>query len=96
MKSTTAINVAAYKKQREGKFQLEIILERNRMKIKKLPHVLALHLKRFKFQERTQRYVKLSYRVVFPLELRLFDTCEETIDADRLYSLFAIVVHIGK
>jgi ubiquitin carboxyl-terminal hydrolase 9/13 len=44
------------------------------MKIKRLPKVLALHLKRFKYQERVQRYIKLSYRVVFPMELRLFDT----------------------
>lgn len=44
------------------------------MKIKKLPNVLALHLKRFKYQERLQKYIKLSYRVVFPFELRLFNT----------------------
>ncbi|RKP25229.1 hypothetical protein SYNPS1DRAFT_33020 [Syncephalis pseudoplumigaleata] len=37
-----------------------------RMKIKRLPKVLALHLKRFKYQERVQRYIKLSYRVVGP------------------------------
>ena len=66
-----------------------------RMKIKRLPKILALHLKRFKYQEKLQRYVKLAYRVVFPLELRVFDTCEETELADRLYRLFAIVVHIG-
>jgi ubiquitin C-terminal hydrolase len=46
----------------------------DRMKIKKLPNVLALHLKRFKYQERLQKYIKLSYRVVFPFELRLFNT----------------------
>jgi hypothetical protein len=44
------------------------------MKIKKLPNILALHLKRFKYQESTGRYVKLGYRVVFPFELRLFNT----------------------
>jgi len=41
--------------------------------VKKLPHVLALHLKRFKL-EQPNRSIKLSYRVVFPLELRLFNT----------------------
>ncbi|KAI9593209.1 hypothetical protein BDF19DRAFT_448916 [Syncephalis fuscata] len=66
-----------------------------RMKIKRLPKVLALHLKRFKYQERVQRYIKLSYRVVFPMELRLFDTCDSTENPDCLYTLFAIVVHIG-
>ncbi|PFH49669.1 hypothetical protein AMATHDRAFT_4676 [Amanita thiersii Skay4041] len=66
-----------------------------RMKIKKLPNVLALHLKRFKYQEDVQRYIKLTYRVAFPLELRLFNTVDDVEDADRLYNLFAIVVHIG-
>ena len=66
-----------------------------RMKIKKLPNVLALHLKRFKYEESVQRYVKLAYRVVFPLELRLFNTSDDAEDPDRLYELCAIVVHIG-
>ena len=66
-----------------------------RMKIKKLPNVLALHLKRFKYQEDVQKYIKLAYRVAFPLELRLFNTVDDAEDPDRLYELFAIVVHIG-
>ncbi|OAV98216.1 hypothetical protein PTTG_25708 [Puccinia triticina 1-1 BBBD Race 1] len=66
-----------------------------RMKIKKLPNVLALHLKRFKYQENLQRYTKLSYRVVFPFELKLFNTTDDIQDPDRLYELWAIVVHIG-
>ncbi|KAH8835094.1 hypothetical protein DL96DRAFT_1489263 [Flagelloscypha sp. PMI_526] len=66
-----------------------------RMKIKRLPNVLALHLKRFKYQEDSQRFIKLAYRVAFPFELRLFNTVDETDDADRLYNLYAIVVHIG-
>ncbi|CAG7853651.1 Probable ubiquitin carboxyl-terminal hydrolase creB; AltName: Full=Carbon catabolite repression protein B; AltName: Full=Deubiquitinating enzyme creB; AltName: Full=Ubiquitin thioesterase creB; AltName: Full=Ubiquitin-hydrolyzing enzyme creB; AltName: Full=Ubiquitin-specific-processing protease creB [Serendipita indica DSM 11827] len=66
-----------------------------RMKIKRLPNVLALHLKRFKYQEELQKYVKLSYRVAFPFELRLFNTVDDAADMDRLYELWAIVVHIG-
>ncbi|KAF8899287.1 hypothetical protein BD779DRAFT_72123 [Infundibulicybe gibba] len=66
-----------------------------RMKIKKLPNVLALHLKRFKYQEDVQRYIKLAYRVAFPFELRLFNTVDDMDNADRLYNLFGIVVHIG-
>ncbi|KAF9486557.1 cysteine proteinase [Pholiota conissans] len=66
-----------------------------RMKIKKLPNVLALHLKRFKYQEDLEKYIKLAYRVAFPFELRLFNTVDEMDDVDRLYNLFAIVVHIG-
>ncbi|KIY73376.1 cysteine proteinase [Cylindrobasidium torrendii FP15055 ss-10] len=66
-----------------------------RMKIKKLPNVLALHLKRFKYQDELKKYIKLAYRVAFPFELRLFNTVDDTDDADRLFNLFAIVVHIG-
>ncbi|PIL31043.1 hypothetical protein GSI_05739 [Ganoderma sinense ZZ0214-1] len=66
-----------------------------RMKIKKLPNVLALHLKRFKIQEDVGKYIKLAYRVAFPMELRLFNTVDDAEDPDRLYELFAIVVHIG-
>ncbi|KAJ8453044.1 hypothetical protein Cgig2_014807 [Carnegiea gigantea] len=63
-----------------------------RMKIKKPPHILVIHLKRFKYIENLGRYKKLSYRVVFPLELKLTNTME---DADSEYSLFAVVVHVG-
>ncbi|CAL5434366.1 unnamed protein product [Camellia sinensis] len=63
-----------------------------RMKIKKPPQVLVIHLKRFKYVEQLGRNKKLSYRVVFPLELKLSNTME---DADSEYSLFAVVVHIG-
>lgn len=58
--------------------------------------MLALHLKRFKYQEDLQRYIKLAYRVAFPFELRLFNTVDDMQNADRLYNLFGIVVHIGK
>ncbi|KAF9155664.1 hypothetical protein DFQ26_009666 [Actinomortierella ambigua] len=66
-----------------------------RMKIKQLPNILSLHLKRFKYQEALQKYVKLSYRVAFPMELRLFNTIDDMEDPDRIYDLFAFVVHIG-
>lgn len=45
-----------------------------RMMLKKLPMILALHLKRFKYVEQYNRHIKVSHRVVFPLELRLFNT----------------------
>ncbi|KAL8060984.1 hypothetical protein ABFX02_02G059600 [Erythranthe guttata] len=63
-----------------------------RMRIKKPPRILVIHLKRFKFMEQLNRHKKLSYRVVFPLELKLSTTVG---DADSEYSLFAVVVHIG-
>uniref|UniRef100_A0A8C4SE28 Ubiquitin carboxyl-terminal hydrolase 46 n=1 Tax=Erpetoichthys calabaricus TaxID=27687 RepID=A0A8C4SE28_ERPCA len=66
-----------------------------RMRVKKLPMILALHLKRFKYMEQLHRYTKLSYRVVFPLELRLFNTSSDAINLDRMYDLVAVVVHCG-
>ncbi|KAJ2411577.1 hypothetical protein GGI10_004182 [Coemansia sp. RSA 2530] len=64
-----------------------------RMRLKRLPNILALHLKRFKYHEVLGRYVKLSYRVNFPTELRVPNTTEEAEDV--LYSLSAVVVHLG-
>ena len=50
-----------------------------RLRVKKLPQILALHLKRFKYMEHSNRYTKLSYRVVFPWELKLFNTVHQHI-----------------
>lgn len=66
-----------------------------RMKIKRLPRILALHLKRFKYSEEMGRHQKLFHRVVYPYHLRLFNTTDDAEDADRLYELYAVVVHIG-
>ncbi|KAG6503570.1 hypothetical protein ZIOFF_035886 [Zingiber officinale] len=63
-----------------------------RMKIKKPPNILVIHLKRFKYIEQLGRYKKLLYRVVFPLELKLNNTVE---NSDTEYALFAVVVHVG-
>lgn len=63
-----------------------------RMKIKKPPNILVIHLKRFKYIEQLGRYKKLSYRVVFPLELKLINTVD---NSDLEYSLFAVLVHVG-
>jgi len=72
------------------------ITDKPRMKIKRLPNVLALHLKRFKYQENLGRYTKLFYRVPFPTQLKLPNTSDDVENPDRLYELFAVVVHIGK
>lgn len=66
-----------------------------RMKIKRLPKVLALHLKRFKYTEDYSRLQKLFHRVVYPYQLRMFNTTEDVEDPDRLYELYAVVIHIG-
>lgn len=66
-----------------------------RMKIKRLPRILALHLKRFKYTEDLQRLQKLFHKVQYPYHLRLFNTTDDAEDPDRLYELYAVVVHIG-
>lgn len=68
------------------------------MRIKKLPNILALHLKRFKYQEDQSRYIKLSYRVAFPFLLEpgsLSSTCQGAENSDKMYRLFAVIIHIG-
>ncbi|MCP9258897.1 Ubiquitin carboxyl-terminal hydrolase 46 [Dirofilaria immitis] len=49
----------------------------------KLPQMLALHLKRFKYVEQMNRHTKLSYR------------SDDAVNRDRLYDLCAVVVHCG-
>ncbi|KIH91764.1 ubiquitin carboxyl-terminal hydrolase 9/13 [Sporothrix brasiliensis 5110] len=66
-----------------------------RMKIKRLPKILALHLKRFKYSEDYTKLEKLFHRVVYPYQLRMFNTTDEAQDPDRLYELYAVVIHIG-
>jgi ubiquitin carboxyl-terminal hydrolase 9/13 len=65
------------------------------MKIKKSPKILALHLKRFKYTEDMQRNLKLFHRVVYPPTLRLFNTTDDADDPEKMYELYAVVVHIG-
>lgn len=68
----------------------------NRKKVKKLPMILALHLKRFEYLDLLHRYTKLSYRVVFPLELRLFNNSGDATSPDRMYDLVPVVVQCGR
>ena len=35
------------------------------------------------------------YRVVFPLDLKLRNTTDDCEDADEIYQLFSVVVHVG-
>ncbi|CAN0404738.1 unnamed protein product, partial [Ectocarpus sp. 13 AM-2016] len=79
-----------------------------KIRLKRLPRVLTLHLKRFKYVESLENFSKLSHRVVFPLELRTPNMTDAAGEADadgRLYRqasllffflLFAVVVHIGR
>tara|TARA_R110002050_G_scaffold191163_3_gene325906 strand:+ start:760 stop:1908 length:1149 start_codon:yes stop_codon:yes gene_type:complete len=67
-----------------------------RMKVKELPRVLIVHLKRFKYVEQIDTMAKLSCRVVFPHELRLANTSSGPCGGnDLIYDLAAIVIHVG-
>lgn len=57
------------------------------LKIKKLPNVFILHLKRFKYSEEKNEYKKLHDRITFPFELKIEESS---------FQLFSIIVHIGK
>ncbi|KAL6772132.1 hypothetical protein ACKKBG_A29055 [Auxenochlorella protothecoides x Auxenochlorella symbiontica] len=65
------------------------------MRMRHLPQVLCLHLKRFKYNEQLGRLSKLSHRVVFPFELKVVNTTPDCPDADTPYDLFGVVVHMG-
>ncbi len=65
------------------------------MRLKSLPNVLALHLKRFKFVEQAGVFRKINYRVAFPKELRLPNASDKAQNAERRYRLSAVVVHMG-
>ena len=66
------------------------------MKIKRLPNILAVHLKRFKYQEDLERFSKLSDRVNFTESLGIFNTTELAENRDKIYKLCSIIIHIGK
>lgn len=66
-----------------------------RMKIKCLPRILALHLKRFEYTEDYGNMRKLFHRVSYPFYLRLFNTTDDADEAERIYELYAVIVHIG-
>ena len=66
------------------------------MRIKKLPTILALHLKRFKYMEQYNRHIKVSHRVVFPLELRLFNTvCQLFVYKKNQLIVYIVFVYIS-
>jgi ubiquitin carboxyl-terminal hydrolase 12/46 len=60
--------------------------------MKRLPQILALHLKRFKYMEELQRYKKLSYRVDFPIELSLQTTADERDVEERYYKVSGLLI----
>jgi ubiquitin C-terminal hydrolase len=65
------------------------------IKIRKIPKILAFHLKRFKYSEKLGRLVKLFYRVEYVKTLRICNTTKDSIQPDKLYELYGVIVHIG-
>lgn len=80
------------------------------IKLKRTPEVLVINFKRFKYDDKLDRMVKLFDLILYPLKLRLFNTTKPTEEEDKknaasktqpatgdftLYGLYALVVHIG-
>jgi ubiquitin carboxyl-terminal hydrolase 9/13 len=68
-----------------------------KMGIRKLPKVLALHLKRFEYSEEQNRMVKLFDKIKYPSSFKLQSDIPPETPEERLkfYELYAVVVHIG-
>ncbi|KAI5951851.1 creB [Candida jiufengensis] len=64
------------------------------IKVKKLPEVLVINLKRFKYDEQIDKMVKLFDSISYPFKLRLFNTTDD-FNQNVLYDLYALVIHIG-
>jgi len=67
------------------------------LEVRSFPKILALHLKRFRFDDgaRSTNMTKLCYRIVFSRELRIPSSIYKNGES-ILYSLNAVVVHCGK
>lgn len=73
------------------------------IKLKSLPEILVINLKRFKYDEEFNKVVKLFDTISYPLKLRLFNTTSNSGKSEdrkrdgnfSLYELYALVVHIG-
>lgn len=78
------------------------------IKLKRTPEILVINFKRFKYDDKLDRMVKLFDSILYPMKLRLFNTTSEDSLGDQqklpddnklqdfsLYGLYALVVHIG-
>lgn len=68
------------------------------IKLKSTPDILVINFKRFKYDDKLDRMVKLFDSISYPMKLRLFNTKKSEDDDTlelKLYGLYALVVHIG-
>lgn len=66
------------------------------MKISKLPQILVLHLKRFRYMEHNRDFSKLNHRVPFTTDLSLSTMLQTPSTTRSRYILQAVVIHLGK
>ncbi|KAJ3426337.1 hypothetical protein M0813_09137 [Anaeramoeba flamelloides] len=64
-------------------------------RISKLPQILVIHQKRFKYFERIQSHKKLFHKVSLPLEFKILNTTKKCKKKNIPYELFAMVIHKG-
>ena len=70
------------------------------LKIKTIPPVLSIQLKRFEHKLSSDQFSKIETLVKVPLFLNLTKYCENQpdggdIDSDKFFELFAVICHIG-
>lgn len=68
-----------------------------KLRIGCLPPLLAVHLKRFKFDDASGQYYRLTCNVPFPIDLTLTSRAARTKTVAKVhYNLLAVIVHIGQ
>ncbi|CCK68679.1 uncharacterized protein KNAG_0B02370 [Huiozyma naganishii CBS 8797] len=61
--------------------------------LKKLPRILALHLKRFKYSEAQNTNIKLFNKITYPLFLEVASKFDPSVS--KKYELTGVVLHMG-
>lgn len=60
-----------------------------------LPHFLTIQLKRFDYDSRTYRRVKLNHKITFPVELDMSPFIDGAPPGSSVYDLFSVLLHSG-
>eukprot|EP00826_Nyctotherus_ovalis_P057653 TRINITY_DN7891_c0_g1_i2.p1 TRINITY_DN7891_c0_g1~~TRINITY_DN7891_c0_g1_i2.p1 ORF type:complete len:292 (-),score=61.38 TRINITY_DN7891_c0_g1_i2:77-952(-) len=62
---------------------------------RKLPTILIVQFKRFRYIQGANQFRKLDYQIQFPFEIRIPSSQDEQTSKARLYALSGIIMHIG-